>query len=292
MKLLIVTGMSGAGKSTVLNLLEDAGYFCVDNLPIALLTKFAQLGMSEADTSGRELAIGIDIRGEKALGKLPEALREVEELGVRVEILFLDASEEMLVKRFQETRRTHPLAGKGRTQEGIRLEREKINFLAEEADYVIDTSDFLVRDLKKEIDRLFVDKEEERELYVTVLSFGFKNGIPADADLVFDVRFLPNPYYVEELREKTGDAPEIVSFLSRYPQTAEFQERLVSMVQFLLPHYAEEGKRRLVIALGCTGGRHRSVAMANALYERLAAEADYAVRIEHRDLPHDVTWQS
>ena len=286
MQLLIVTGMSGAGKSTVLDQLEDKGYFCVDNLPIRLLGKFVQLSAGSGEE--RRMAAGIDIRDLASFGYFEEALEEICGYGAKYKILFLDASDEVLIKRYKETRRNHPLAGAGRVEDGIRTERVKMEFLRRNADYIIDTSLLLVRDLKQEIDRIFVNEGAYRDLFVTVLSFGFKYGIPQDADLVFDVRFLPNPYYVDELKKKTGLDAEVRAFLDAYPQTAEFAGRLEEMIRFLIPHYIKEGKHQLVIALGCTGGQHRSVAMADELYRRLLKDRDFGLRAEHRDLRKDL----
>ncbi len=287
MRLVIVTGMSGAGKSTVLDALEDAGFFCVDNLPIKLLAKFAQLCTEAGENENRRFSVGVDIRDEKAFDSLTEALSEIERFGMNYEILFLDASDNVLLKRFKETRRSHPLARQGRIEEGIREERKKMSFLRMKADHIIDTSHLLVRDLKQEIDRIFIENKEYKDLYITVLSFGFKYGIPTDSDLVFDVRFLPNPYYIEELRKKTGLDEEVRNYLRSFPEEIEFEERLTEMIRFLIPHYIKEGKNQLVISLGCTGGEHRSVMMAQALYERLRSGEGYGVRVEHRDMGSD-----
>ena len=287
MRLVIVTGMSGAGKSTVLNALEDAGYFCVDNLPIKLLSKFALLCMEAGENENRRFSVGVDIRDEKALELLPGELEEVGRVGVDHEILFLDASDSALIKRYKETRRSHPLARQGRIEDGIREERKKMEFLREKADHIIDTSHLLVRDLKQEIERIFIEDEEFEDLYITVLSFGFKYGIPTDSDLVFDVRFLPNPYYIEELRHKTGLDHEIADYLRSFPETMEFEDRLTDLIRFLIPNYIKEGKNQLVISLGCTGGQHRSVMMAQSLYERLLSERSYGIRVEHRDIGSD-----
>ncbi|MBQ1316851.1 MAG: RNase adapter RapZ [Lachnospiraceae bacterium] len=284
MRLLIVTGMSGAGKSTVLHSLEDAGWFCADNLPVPLLGTFLTL-LREGGSHDR-VAVGIDVRS----GELPEhigtALTAARAEGIRCEVLFLDASDESLIKRYKETRRTHPLAGQGRIEDGIRLERARMDTLRTEADYCIDTSNFLVRDLVAETDRLFTENAADA-FFVTVLSFGFKYGIPRDADLVFDVRFLPNPYYVEGLRSLTGRDGEIVSFLNGYPETGQFLAKLRDLIRFLIPYYRKEGKRRLVIAMGCTGGRHRSVMCAEALMESLKHDASLRCHIDHRDLMLD-----
>ena len=286
MRFVIVTGMSGAGRGTSLRILEDAGYFCVDNLPISLIEKFSELiysGTSEIS----KVALGIDVRSGKALNELQHTLESLTASGYHYEILFLDASDEVLVKRYKETRRNHPLAGEGRIAEGIAEERERLVFLKKQADYIIDTSNLLTRELKLELDKIFVQNQEFKNLVITVLSFGFKFGIPNDADLVFDVRFLPNPYYYEELRKYSGNDKEIQDFVMGFEVAHRFLYKLIDMVQFLIPNYVLEGKNQLVIAIGCTGGKHRSVTLANKLYERLKENTDYAVKIEHRDIEKD-----
>lgn len=286
MRLVIVTGMSGAGKATALKILEDAGYFCVDNLPVSFVDKFAELTAS-GNGEITKLALGIDIRSGKSLGKLQQALEHMALQNIEYEILFLDASDDVLVKRYKETRRMHPLAESGRIEQGILLERERLVFLKEQADYIIDTSKLLVRELKQELEKIFVQNREFKNLMITVLSFGFKYGIPSDADLVFDVRFLPNPYYYEELRKFTGNDKEIQDFVMGYDMAHIFLDKLDDMVRFLIPNYVLEGKNQLVIAIGCTGGKHRSVTLANKLYERLQNQNDYGVKLEHRDIGKD-----
>ena len=279
MRFVIVTGVSGAGKSTALKMLEDARYFCVDNLPIQLLEKFASLLPEIHGEDVQNVALGIDARSGRALDELEVVLDRMKEAGYEFEILFLDAEDNVLVKRYKETRRSHPLAMTGRVDEGIRIEREKMHFLKERADYIIDTSYLLTRELKQEVEKIFVDNQEFCNLMVSVLSFGFKYGIPADADLVFDVRFLPNPYYIDELRPLTG--------MEDSSAAQEFADRLEDMVRFLIPHYVKEGKTNLVIAIGCTGGKHRSVTLARELYERLLKSGQYGFRLEHRDIEKD-----
>lgn len=286
MRLVIVTGMSGAGKATALKILEDAGYFCVDNLPVSFIDKFAELTAS-GNGEITKLALGIDIRSGKSLGKLQQVLEHMTLQSIEYEILFLDASDDVLVKRYKETRRMHPLAESGRIEQGILLERERLVFLKEQADYIIDTSKLLVRELKQELEKIFVQNREFKNLMITVLSFGFKYGIPSDADLVFDVRFLPNPYYYEELRKFTGNDKEIQDFVMGYDMAHIFLDKLDDMVRFLIPNYVLEGKNQLVIAIGCTGGKHRSVTLANKLYERLQNQNDYGVKLEHRDIEKD-----
>ncbi len=291
MRFVIVTGMSGAGRSTALRALEDAGYFCVDNLPISLIEKFSEL-IYPGNTEVTKVALGIDIRSGKAFNELAATLEELTVAGVNYEILFLDSSDEVLVKRYKETRRTHPLAQNGRVADGIQEERKRLEFLKKQADYIIDTSNLLTRELKQELDKIFVQNKNFKNLVITVLSFGFKYGIPTDSDLVFDVRFLPNPYYYEELRKLSGNDKPVQDFVMGFEVSHRFLDKLIDMIQFLIPNYVLEGKNQLVISIGCTGGKHRSVTLANKLYERLRNNADYAVRIEHRDIEKDAVVKS
>lgn len=299
MRFVIVTGMSGAGKSSVMNMLEDIGYFCVDNLPVPLIPKLARLAVppttirqgigidaEEEIPSHRmdKIALGVDIRTASAFEDVPHTLEMMKESGYGYELLFLDASDEVLIKRYKETRRTHPLAKQGRMDKGIAEEREKLQILKDHADYIIDTSQLLVRDLKIEIEKIFVKNETYRNLVISILSFGFKNGIPIDCDLVFDVRFLPNPFYIPELRMKTGNDQEVYDFVMRSQEAGLFLDKLDDMVTFLFPNYVREGKHQLVIGIGCTGGHHRSVTIANALYQRLRDRGGYSIRKEHRDI--------
>lgn len=286
MKLVIVTGMSGAGKGTAVKIMEDMGYYCVDNLPIPLVEQFVDFTLQSEDEL-EKVAVSIDIRNSNALSELEEVLERIRQKGIRFEILFLEAEDSVLVKRYKETRRSHPLAGGGRIDKGIGLERKKLAFLKEQADYIIDTSRLLQRELKTELERIFIKNEDYRNLYITVLSFGFKYGIPTDSDLVFDVRFLPNPYYVEGLRQKTGNDIEIQDFVMQYKEAHEFLDKLEDMIKFLIPNYVTEGKTQLVISIGCTGGKHRSVTLANELYDRLKECAGYGIKIEHRDIGKD-----
>lgn len=286
MKLVIVTGMSGAGKGTAVKIMEDMGYYCVDNLPIPLVEQFVDFTLKSEDEL-EKVAVSIDIRNSNALSELEGVLERIRQKGIRFEILFLEADDSVLVKRYKETRRSHPLAGGGRIDKGIGLERKKLAFLKEQADYIIDTSRLLQRELKAELERIFVRDEDYRNLYITVLSFGFKYGIPTDSDLVFDVRFLPNPYYVEGLRQKTGNDIEIQDFVMQYKEAHEFLDKLEDMIKFLIPNYVTEGKTQLVISIGCTGGKHRSVTLANELYDRLKESSGYGIKIEHRDIGKD-----
>ncbi len=286
MRFVIVTGMSGAGRGTSLRMLEDMGYFCVDNLPVSLIGKFSELvysGTSEIN----KVALGIDIRNGKALSELQTILEELTIAGYTFEILFLDAQDDVLIKRYKETRRNHPLAGDGRIAEGIEEERKRLVFLKKQADYIIDTSSLLTRELKIELEKIFVQNREFKNLVITVLSFGFKFGIPNDSDLVFDVRFLPNPYYYEELRKLNGNDREVQDFVMGFEAAHRFLDKLTDMIRFLIPNYVQEGKNQLVVAIGCTGGKHRSVTLANKVYGKLKEHTDYVVRIEHRDIEKD-----
>ena len=287
MRFVIVTGVSGAGKSTVLKMLEDAHYFCVDNLPIPLVEKFASLMLEVHEEGVQSAALGIDARSGRSLEELAEVLDHMKEAGYDFEILFMDAEDSVLVKRYKETRRSHPLAKSGRVDEGIRLERQKMEFLRKRADYIIDTSHLLTRELRQEIEKIFVEDETFCNMMVTVLSFGFKYGIPADADLVFDVRFLPNPYYEDDLRPLTGMDESVFNYVMDNETARIFANKLEDMITFLIPKYAQEGKTSLVIAIGCTGGKHRSVTIARELYSRIARNSKYGFRLEHRDVEKD-----
>ncbi len=258
----------------------------MDNLPIALLEKFAEL----ADVPGAELqkvALGVDIRSGQSLDELQNVLDRLRQAGTSFDILYLDSTDQVLVKRYKETRRTHPLAGGERVDKGIQKERMRLEFLRKQADYILDTSNMLTRELKAELEKIFVKNQDYKNLFVTIVSFGFKYGIPTDSDLVFDVRFLPNPYYVEGLRAKTGNTREIQEFVMQYPEAGKFLDKLEDMVRFLIPHYITEGKTQLVISVGCTGGKHRSVTLANGLYERLKHQESFGIKIEHRDIQKD-----
>lgn len=286
MRFVIVTGMSGAGKSTALKMLEDMGYFCVDNLPIPLMPKFAEM-LAEQDSEIESVALGIDIRGGQAFKGLEKNLKLLDESGIHYEIMFLDAGDDVLVKRYKETRRQHPLGGAGHIDVGIAKEREKISFLKMQATYILDTSKMLTRELRVELEKIFIEGKDFKNLYITVMSFGFKYGIPQDADLVFDVRFLPNPYYIEELRPKTGKDDKVRDYVMDNEKAETFLEHLTGMMGFLLPNYILEGKNQLIVAIGCTGGKHRSVTLANELYRFLEPKGNYGIRIEHRDIEKD-----
>ena len=283
MRFVILTGISGAGKSTALKMMEDMGYYCVDNLPVLLIEKFVEL-IATPDGEVTKVALGLDVRADQAFEATTKILNQLKNDGYAFEILFMEANDGVLLKRYKETRRIHPLSPGGRIEDGIKRERIILNNIRMKSDYVIDTSNLLTRELKEELDRIFVQNEEYHNLIVTILSFGFKYGIPADADLVFDVRFLPNPFYIDELKHKTGNDKEVQEYVMGFPEAHVFIEKLTDMATFLMPNYIKEGKYQLVIGIGCTGGKHRSVTLANKLYECLKKESGYGVNIAHRDI--------
>lgn len=284
MRFVIVTGMSGAGKSTTMKILEDLGYFCVDNLPVALFNKFVDLAFGSTKDEISKIALGIDIRSGHSLMELDNIIDGIKASGKKCEILFLEASDETLIKRFKESRRSHPLTTMGRVDEGIAKEREALGFLKVKADYIINTDSLLVKELRGELEKIFVKNKEYKNIFINVLSFGFKYGIPMDSDLVFDVRFLPNPYYVEELRPKTGNDKEVNDYVMNSKTSKEFAAKLIDLIKFLIPNYVAEGKNQLVISIGCTGGKHRSVTIANMLYNELKKNDDYGIKLTHRDI--------
>ena len=287
MRLVIVTGISGAGKVTALKIFEDNGYYCVDNLPIDLIESFADILFGQTNEKNK-VAIGVDIRSGKNLEKMSEVLKNMKAKEQNYEILFLDCNNNTLIKRFKETRRSHPMGDRDSVENEINEERAKLEFLREQADYIIDTSNLLVKELRGEIEKIFVLNRDYRNLFVTIMSFGFKHGVPADCDLVFDVRFLPNPYYVPELKHKTGNQKEVQDYVLNSPVSHEFLDKLVDMIKFLIPNYIEEGKNQLVIGIGCTGGHHRSVTIANELYNQLnSSDASYGIRLSHRDIDRE-----
>ena len=286
MRFIIVTGMSGAGKSTVLKSLEDMGFFCVDNLPVPLIRRFIEMS-SDNSFECDKIAIGIDIRSGEALGNLNEVLNRLREIKFNYEILYLDADDKTLIKRFKETRRGHPLAKGGSIEEGIRLERSRVDFLKRQADYTIDTSKLLSRELRSEVTKIFSEEKNYTNMIVTIMSFGFKFGIPQDADFVFDVRFMPNPYYEDKLRRKTGNDEEVQKFVMSAKESVDFVNKLSDMMKFVTSEFIEkEDRHQLVIAIGCTGGRHRSVTVANELYNTMS-ELPYSTRVFHRDIAND-----
>ena len=283
MRFVVVTGMCGGGKSTALHMLEDVGFYCVDNLPVPLIEQFVEL-IAMPGSEVEKVALGLDVRVDQPFEDAQKALEKLKKNGYNFEILFMEAGDSVLLKRYKETRRMHPLSPGGRVEDGIHKERKILQDIKGKADYVIDTSNLLTRELKEEIDRIFVKNEEYNSLMVTILSFGFKHGIPADADLVFDVRFLPNPYYIEELKYKTGNDKEVQDYVMSFPEAGVFIDKLTDMLEFLIPNYVKEGKYQLVIGIGCTGGKHRSVTLANKLYERLKNKGNYGLKIAHRDV--------
>lgn len=283
MRFVIVTGMSGGGKSTVQKMLEDMGFYCVDNLPVSLIEKFVEL-IAIPNGEITKVALGLDVRAGQSFEDVTEVLDQLKEKGYQFEILFMDANEPALIKRYKESRRVHPLAMEERIEDGVRKEKKILEDIRRKADYVIDTSNLLTRELKEELERIFIRNEEYNSLMVTIMSFGFKNGIPSDADLVFDVRFLPNPYYIEELKSMTGNDMPVREFVMKAEESEIFLQKLADMVQFLIPNYVKEGKYSLVIGIGCTGGQHRSVTLANELYERMKNRGQYGMKLYHRDI--------
>ncbi len=281
MRFVVVTGMSGSGKTQALKMLEDMGYFCVDNLPLALIGKFAELAAAPAQEYSK-VALGLDVRslykGKGSVDRFLEIMKDYPH-----EILFLDCSQEQLVRRYKYTRRLHPLSAGGRIEDGISTERQYLMPLRDAADYVLDTSDLLTRQLRGELQRLFEGDAKENSLLLSILSFGYKYGIPSDADLVFDVRFLPNPFYVDELRHKTGEDPEVQAYVCQGGEADVFQEKVMDLLAYLIPKYSQEGKRQLMICVGCTGGKHRSVTMANRLADAFA-NSSWPVSVLHRDI--------
>ena len=287
MRFVVVTGMSGGGKRTALRMLEDVGFYCVDNLPVPLIEKFVEL-IAMPGSEVKKVALGLDVRADQPFEDAQKILEKLKGNGYSFEIMFMDASDQVLLKRYKESRRMHPLSMDGRVEDGIAKEKAILKDMKSKSDYVIDTSNLLTRELKEEIDRIFVKNEEYNSLMVMILSFGFKNGIPGDADLVFDVRFLPNPFYIEDLKYKTGNEKEVQEYVMGFPEAEIFVDKLTDMVEFLIPNYVKEGKYQLVIGIGCTGGKHRSVTLANKLYDRLKNKGNYGLKITHRDIGQGV----
>lgn len=287
MRFVIVTGLSGAGKTQATRTLEDLGYFCVDNLPPKLISKFAE-ACAQSGGNIEKVALVIDIRGGVFFDDLFETLNYLKQNEFKYEILFLEATDEVLIKRFKETRRSHPLSPDGRVLTGITQERQRLKEIKNIADIIIDTSKYEIRDLREKINEIYGNHTyPEKQLSITVLSFGFKYGIPVDSDLVFDVRFIPNPFYIPELKQYSGNDEPVKDYVLKQKETVNFIEKLVDMLKYLIPNYIKEGKRQLIISIGCTGGRHRSVAIANEVYERLNKD-NYNSRIEHRDVSEDL----
>ncbi|MCT4662980.1 MAG: RNase adapter RapZ [Tissierellales bacterium] len=281
MEFVIVTGLSGAGRSQTVKVLEDSGYYSIDNLPPSLLPQFADLIIqSKGDID--KVAFAIDIRGGEFFDDLFDNLDEIKRKGHSYKILFLDASDQVIVKRYKEQRRPHPLCEGGRVINGIEMERVKLSYIKTRADHIIDTSNYTLSMLKETIRDIVTGEGEKQRINISVLSFGFKHGIPLDADLVFDVRFLPNPYYIEELKPLSGNDQEIRDYVMQWEEAKVLKKMLSEMISFLIPQYEKEGKVQLIVAIGCTGGRHRSVTIANELYDTLKSE-QYRVVINHRD---------
>ncbi len=286
MTFLIVTGMSGAGKSTVVKILEDLGFFCVDNMPPELIPKFAEICFN-SNSEFNKVALGVDIRGGRdQFTKLFHLLDSIKDQKYDYKVLFLDASDETIIKRYKETRRRHPLMDVGRVPGAINIERKFLSDTKTRADFVIDTSKILPRQLKEEIQNIFVEGNQFESLLINITSFGFKYGIPNDSDLVFDVRFIPNPFYIPELKELTGNQSAVQEYVMKWQEAKSFLEKLDDMINFLIPYYIKEGKNQLVISIGCTGGKHRSVTLANALYKKINHK-DYRAYISHRDIDKD-----
>ncbi len=281
-RFVIITGLSGAGKSQAVHSFEDLGYFCIDNLPPQLIPKFAELASQSGGKINR-IALVSDIRGGEFFSSLNEALLELEEVGLDYEILFLEAGDDILIRRFKETRRRHPLAAHASIQEGIKEERRLLASVRGRADKIIDTSELSPQQLKEEITSLYALDGKQENILITLVAFGFKYGIPLDADLVFDVRFLPNPHYVEHLRPLTGNDEEVKEYVWKWAVTHKFFQKLTDLIDFLVPCYIKEGKPQLVIAIGCTGGKHRSVVVAAEL-EKILKGKNYSVISECRDI--------
>jgi len=283
-QLVLLTGMSGAGKSTALRALEDLDFFCVDNLPPLLLPQLVHM-LYESSPQIKKMAICVDVRGGELFSTIIAALKQLEAENIAYEILFLEANDEILIRRYKESRRPHPLMPEGRLTEGIAKERNQLSFLKGKANYILDSSHNNPHQFRESIQNLFQREKDEKRLKVQVLSFGFKYGLPMDADLVFDVRFMPNPHWVAELKDRTGISPAVASYVMNWPKSLEFYSKLIDMITFLLPNYKQEGKDQLVLAIGCTGGRHRSVTVAEKITEDLRL-LGYQVNITHRDMEH------
>ena len=287
-RLVIVTGMSGGGKTQACRFMEDLGYFCVDNLPPVFIPKFVEICAHSGGHVGQVVLV-VDTRSREFFGTFVQVLEDMDKSDTSYEMLFMDASDATIIRRYKETRRRHPMAPSSRISEGIAKERERLAPVRSKATYIIDTSELKKVELKEKIQRLFGTSEGE-QMSINVLSFGFKFGMPLDADMVLDVRFLPNPFYVESMRHKSGAVPEVAEYIAKWPVTKEFTEKLDAMVDFLVPQYMKEGKSQFVIAVGCTGGMHRSVYIAKHLYDRLKDQG-VPVRLEHRDLMKNDVWE-
>lgn len=280
-ELVIITGMSGSGKASVLKAFEDLGYYCVDNLPVELIPRFAELAVQSRDI--RRTALVVDVREGTKFSKLPDMLKSVRRM-IPTKVVFLEADDAVLLRRFSETRRPHPLGADSPVKAALKAERRHLSMIRRVADLVIDTSKFNVHELRAHINERFQEQSTEKGILVSSVSFGFRNGVPEDADLVFDVRFLPNPHFVPEFRPLTGRHPRVAKYIRSFPQTQEFISRISDLLVYLLPHYIHEGKSYLTIAFGCTGGQHRSVMIAEDVGKHLR-RAGYRVKVVHRDSP-------
>jgi RNase adapter protein RapZ len=280
-ELVIITGMSGSGKASVLKAFEDLGYYCVDNLPVGLIPRFAELVGQSAEIE--RTALVVDVREGRQLEELPAIVKSVKRI-LTTKMVFLEASDTVLLRRYSETRRPHPLGANSPVKASVAAERRRLRQIRSMADLVIDTSKFNVHELRSHIIELFQKKEKGRNILVSCVSFGFKHGVPDDADLIFDVRFLPNPHFIPEFRPLTGRNPKVAKYIRSFPQSVEFIQRISELLIYLLPHYIHEGKSYLTIAFGCTGGQHRSVMIAEDVAARLK-KAGYRVKVGHRDCP-------
>ncbi len=281
----VVTGMSGGGKLTAMRMFEDMGFYCVDNLPVPLIEKFVEL-LAMPNSEITKVALGLDVRADQNFDDALKILHTLKDNGYPVEIVFMDASDNTLIKRYKESRRVHPLAmpPANRVEDGINRERKILEAIKKEANYIFDTSNLLTRNLKEELEKIYVKGEGYNSLIVNIMSFGFKHGIPVDADLVFDVRFLPNPFYIEELKHMTGQDKAVQDYVMNFEEAETFLNKLEDMLKFLIPGYVKEGKYQLVVAIGCTGGQHRSVTLADRLYKRMKNEGNYGLSLSHRDI--------
>jgi len=278
----VITGLSGAGKTLVIRYMEDLGFYCIDNLPPKLMPKFVELCYQSWGDKGKA-AVVVDIRGGGFFDDLLECLQMLRDDGFTYEVLFLDAQDDVLIKRYKESRRMHPLVKEGRLIQGINIERERLKKVQEKATYVIDTSQMQPKQIKEILSEMFGESDMKSNISISVISFGFRRGILLDADLVFDVRFLPNPFYIDELKDFSGEHSDVRNYIFSFNETKDFLDKLVDLLEFLIPYYTREGKFQLVVGIGCTGGRHRSVAIANALFELLKSKG-HRVTVEHRDI--------
>ncbi len=288
-RIIIVTGMSGSGKTQACRCLEDLGYFCVDNLPPVFIPKFVEL-CSHASSHVNKVVFVVDTRSREFFDTLIHILEDLDKANLDYEMLFMDASDDAIIRRYKETRRRHPMAPSSRISDGVAKERARLETVRGKATYLIDTSSLSKTELREKLKRLF-GKHEGADMNISVLSFGFKFGMPLDADMVLDVRFLPNPFYIEEMRHKSGNVPEVAAYIADKPVTQEFIKRLDNLIEFLVPQYVKEGKSQLVIAVGCTGGMHRSVFIAKHIFD-LIAGSGYTVNLEHRDLMKNDVWEA